>query len=458
MAASATSASRSPGRASVLINARLLDPESGSDEPGGLLIEDGRIADLGPHLRRNAPAGAEVIDCKGHLVIPGLIDMQVFAGEPGLEHRETLASASRAAAAGGVTTIVCMPSTDPVIDDMALVDYVQRRARDTAIVNVHTMAALTKGLAGREMSEIGLLSGAGAVAFSNGRRSLADAGIMRRAMAYAKDFDALIVHATEDESLAGQGVMNEGEVSARLGLPGAPAMAELILLERDIRLVELTGCRYHAAQLSTGAAIDAVRAAKARKLPVTCGATINHLSLNENDIGFYRTFFKLKPPLRTEEDRKALVAGIADGALDVIVSSHDPQGSDGKRRPFAEAETGAIGLETLLPAALRLHHSGDVELSTLLRTMTVNPARILGLDGGRLRKGAPADLAVVDPDAPFIVDKSRLQSRSRNTPFDEARLQGIVLRTLVAGRTVYPYAEGSGGASASVHAKQRAGE
>jgi len=438
-------ATKTPRRATdtpaiVLINARLVDPESGRDEPGGLLIEDGLIADLGPHLRRNAPNGATVIDAKGHLVIPGLIDMQVFTGEPGLEHRETLASASRAAAAGGVTTMICMPTTDPVIDDLALVDFVRRRARDTALVHVHTFAALTKGLKGEEMSEIGLLRSAGAVALSNGRRSVANAGVMRRALTYARDFDVLVVSATEDETLAGAGVMNEGEVSARLGLPGSPGTAEVIALERDLRLVELSGGRYHAAQLSTGDAIDAVRAAKARKLPVTCGATINHLTLNENDIGSYRTFFKLRPPLRGEDDRRALVAGVADGTIDVIVSSHDPQGTDGKRRPFAEAAYGAIGLETLLPAALRLHLNGEIGLMPLLAAMTINPARILGLPSGRLGKGAPADIVVLDLEAPFMVDKAKMHSLSRNTPFDEARMQGIVRQTIVSGQPVYPFA------------------
>ncbi len=433
-----------PIDATVLINARLVDPETKRDEQGGLLIENGMIADLGPHLRRNAPEGAKVIDCRGHLVIPGLIDMQVFTGEPGLEHRETLASASRAAASGGVTTMICMPTTDPVIDDMALVDFVQRRARDTALVNVHTMAALTKGLKGDEMSEIGLLVGAGAIALSNGRRSVANAGVMRRALTYARDFGALVVSATEDEPLAGAGVMNEGEVSARLGLPGSPATAEVIALERDLRLAELTGGRYHAAQLSCGEALGAIAAAKARKLAVTCGVTVNHLTLNENDIGSYRTYFKLRPPLRGEADRKAMVAGIADGTVDVIVSSHDPQGTDGKRRPFAEAAYGAIGLETLLPAALRLHLNGEIDLMPLLAAMTINPARILGLPGGRLQKGAPADIVVIDMEAPFMVDKTKMHSRSRNTPFDEARMQGIVKYTMVAGKLVYPFKDDLG--------------
>ncbi|MEZ5774852.1 MAG: dihydroorotase [Hyphomicrobiaceae bacterium] len=423
-----------------LFNARLLDPATGRSERGGVLVENGLVADCGPHLRRNAAEGAEPIDCQDNLVIPGLIDMQVFTGEPGLEHRETLSSASRAAAAGGVTTMVCMPDTDPVIDDVALVDFVQRRARDTAIVRVETMAALTKGLKGAEMAEIGLLRSAGAIAFSNGRRSVANSKVMSRALLYAKDFGALVVHHTEDPDLADVGVMNDGLVSSRLGLPGVPSAAETIMVERDIRLVELTGGRYHAGLITCAASLEVIRRAKAQGLPVTCGVSVNHLTLNENDIGSYRTFFKLSPPLRTEEDRRAIVEGVADGSVDVIVSSHDPQGSDGKRRPFVEAAYGAVGLETLLPAALRLHHSGDVPLERLVRAMTLNPARLLGLAGGRLEKGAPADLAVVDTDAPFMVDRAKLNSRSRNTPFDEARLQGIVRRTIVAGRSVYPFA------------------
>jgi dihydroorotase len=424
-----------------LINARLVDPASGRDEAGGLLIENGVISDLGPHLRRSAPRDAVVVNCEDNLVIPGLVDMQVFTGEPGLEHRETLASASQSAAAGGVTTMIVMPSTDPVIDDMALVDFVTRRARDTAIVRVHTMAALTKGLHGKEMSEIGLLKKAGAVAFSNGRRSVASAKVMRRALTYANDFDALVVHHTEDDDLADVGVVNEGEISARLGLPGVPKAAEIIMLERDIRLAELSGGRYHAAQISCRESLDAIRAAKRRKLKVTCGVSINHLTLNEIDIGSYRTFHKMRPPLRSEDDRRAMVEGIADGAIDVIVSSHDPQGTDGKRRPFADAAEGAAGLETLLPAALRLVHSGDVKLMNLLAAMAVRPATLLGLPVGRLAKGAPADLAIVDLGTPWMLDRHELRSKAKNSPFHEAKFQGRVIRTLVAGETVYHYAQ-----------------
>lgn len=426
--------------ATVFINARIVDPSSNRDEPGGLLVRDGMIADIGGHLRRNAPEGAEVIDCRGHVLAPGLIDAQVFTGEPGFEHRETLKTASHAAAAGGVTTIVVMPETNPVIDQVALVDFIQRRARDNALVHVHTMAAMTKGLKGEEMTEIGLLKRAGAIAFSNGKSSVANTRVMRNVLNYAKDFGALVVHHTEDPYLSASGAMNSGEVAARLGLPGSPKLAETIVLERDVRLVEMTGGRYHAATISCEESLAVVRNAKARKLPVTCGVSINHLTLNENDIGSYRTFLKVRPPLRREEDRAAMVRGIANGDIDIIVSSHDPQDADTKRRPFAEAADGAVGLETLLPAALRLVHAGDVTLQVLLKAMTINPARLLGLHSGRLVKGAIADLVLFDLGEPWVLNKDLLRSRSKNSPFDEAKMQGRVLRTVVAGETVYEYA------------------
>ena len=431
---------RTNSKPTVFINARVIDPASNRDEPGGLLVKDGLIADVGAHLRRNAPEGAVVIDCKGHVLAPGLIDAQVFSGEPGFEHRETLKTASHAAAAGGVTTMVVMPETNPVIDQVALVDFIQRRARDNAVVHVHTMAAMTKGLKGEEMTEIGLLKRAGAIAFSNGKTSVANTRVMRNVLNYAKDFGALVVHHTEDPYLSGSASMNSGEVAARLGLPGSPKLAETIVLERDVRLVEMTGGRYHAATISCEESLDVVRRAKARKLAVTCGVSINHLTLNENDIGSYRTFLKVRPPLRREEDRVAMVRGVASGDIDIIVSSHDPQDADTKRRPFAEAADGAVGLETLLPAALRLMHAGDIPLHVLLRAMTINPARLLGLHSGRLVKGAIADLVLFDLGEPWVVNKDLLKSRSKNSPFDEAKMQGRVLRTVVAGETVFEYA------------------
>ena len=425
------------------VNARLLDPASGYDQPGNLLVEDGKIVDLGPDLfNEGVPEGVETVECGGKVLCPGLVDMRVFTGEPGAEHRETLAMTSQAAAAGGVTTVIVMPNTDPVIDDVALVDFMERRARDTAIVNVHPMAALTKGLKGQEMTEIGLLKEAGAVAFTDGDKAVSNAQVMRRAMAYAKFFDALLVQHAEDPSLA-SGVMHEGELSSRWGLAGIPAVAETIMIERDLRLLEMTGGRLHIAQISCEASVDIIRAAKNRGLPVTCGVSAAHLQLNELDIQGYRTFFKLSPPLRSEQDRQALVAGLADGTIDVIVSGHDPQDADVKRRPFDEAAFGAIGLETLLPAGLALVHAGDVPLARLLDTMTHVPADLLGLGTGRLAAGLPADLILIDTDVPWQLKPEKLKSVSKNTPFEDRRFQGRVLRTIVGGRMAFVHGEES---------------
>jgi dihydroorotase len=416
-------------------NARLIDPAGNRDERGSLLVRDGLIQDLGPRI--GDVADAQVFDCDGQVLAPGLIDMRAFIGEPGGPYRETLKSAGEAAAAGGVTTVVSMPDTSPVLDDPAVIDFIVRRARDTSIVNICPAAALTKGLEGREMAEIGRLKEAGAIAFTDGARSVTNAQVMRRALTYARDFDALIIHHVEDPDLVGQGVMNEGEFASRLGLPGIPREAETVMLERDMRLVRLTGGRYHAAMISCADSAEIVQAAKARGLPVTCGVSINHLTLNENDIGDYRTFLKLAPPLRHEDDRQAMIEALADGTIDVIVSDHNPQDVENKRLPFAEAADGAVGLETLLSAALRLVHSGRIALPRLLQALSTKPAEILGLPGGRLGVGAPADLIVFDPDAPYVLDKRRLRSLSKNTPFDEARLEGQVTVTLVAGRIVF---------------------
>ncbi|MHC5653138.1 dihydroorotase [Stappia sp.] len=421
----------------VLANARVIDPARGLDAPGSVILSGGAILAAGPEAQnQGAPEGAEIIDVAGAVVAPGLIDVGVTVGEPGGEHRETLASASRAAAAGGVTTFLTAPDTDPVIDDPALVDFILRRARDTAIVNVHPLAALTKGLGGEEMSEIGLLGEAGAVAFSNGHHSVTHAGVMRRLLTYARDFDALVMHHTEDPDLSGSGVVNESLAASWKGLPSIPREAEIIMLERDLRLVALTRARYHAQTISCGESARAVARARDAGCDVTAAVTINHLTLNENDIGPYRTFFKMSPPLRSEDERQAMVAALADGTLDIIISNHDPQDVETKRLPFAEAADGAIGLETLLSAGLRLVHSGDLGLSTLLAAMTCNPARRFGLPGGRLSAGAPADVVVFDPDMPWVLDKEKLHSRSKNSPFEDARFTGKVLKTIVAGRIV----------------------
>jgi len=421
-----------------LVNARLVDPEALSETRGGVLVAGGRILDLGPAVTADAaPADARVVDCGGDVVSPGLIDMQAFVGEPGAEHRETIATATLAAAAGGVTTILASPTTSPAVDDPAVVDFVLRRARDTGHVRVLPMAALTKGCEGREIAEIGLLKLAGAAAFSDGASSLSSARVMRRALTYAQDFDALIVHFPQDRELAEGGVMNESEMALRLGLAGIPGEAETIILDRDLRLLALTQGRYHASIVAAPRSLEALRAAKARGQNVTCGTSINHLTLNEGDIGDYRTFLKLRPPLRRERDRRILLEALAEGLVDVIVSDHDPQDVETKRLPFASAEFGAIGLETMLSAGLRLVHAGELSLSRLIAAMTSRPAEILGLEQGRLKKSAPADLIRFDPDAPFVVDPAKLHSRCRNTPFDGALLQGVVKQTLVAGDVVW---------------------
>ncbi|HEY2445114.1 MAG TPA: dihydroorotase [Rhizomicrobium sp.] len=419
-------------------NARLLDPASELDVPGALLVENGLIREVGPRLFHDAPPGdAELVDCKGRALAPGLIDMRVFTGEPGSEHRETLESAGRAAAAGGVTTMVVMPNTEPVIDEPSLVEFVRRRAAATACVRVLPMAALTHGLQGEAMTEMGLLIEAGAVGFTDGDRTIADAGVMRRALAYASTFGALVAGHAEEPALVKGAAMNEGEFATRLGVPSAPAAAEAIIVERDIRLMELTGVRYHLGQISTRAALEAVIAARSRGLSISCAVSAHHLALNEFDVGSYLTFRKVKPPLRSEEDRVAMVEGVADGTIDVIVSSHDPQAADTKRQTFAQAAFGAVGLETLLPVSLQLHHNGQAGLLRVLGALTDRPARVLQLDSGRLARGLAADLVIFDSDEPFAVDPGKLHSRARNTPFEGRTFQGRVYRTYVDGVCVF---------------------
>ena len=422
----------------VLLNARLIDPAAGTETRGGLLMIDGLIADLGGAVTRDSvPADAEIIDCAGDMVAPGLIDMRAFVGEPGAEHRETMASASAAAAAGGVTTMVAMPDTHPVVDDPAVVDFIKRRARDTSRVRVLPSAAITKGLHGKEIAEIGLLLDSGAVAFTDGLHSIRNAQVMRRAMTYGRDFDALIMHFAQDEDLAGSGVMNAGEFATRLGLGGIPVEAETIALDRDLRLVNMIKGRYHASLVSAAPSLEIIARAKDAGLKVTCATSINHLTLNENDIGAYRSFFKLSPPLRQETDRIAMVEALASGLIDVIVSDHNPQDVETKRLPFGEAAPGAIGLETILSAGLRLVHAGQVNLPRLLHALSTRPAEILGLPQGRLQKGAPADVIRFDPEEPYVLDPALLHSRSRNTPFDWARMEGKVKLTVVAGEIVW---------------------
>jgi dihydroorotase len=431
----------------VISNARVIDPATNRDTLGAVLVENGRIAGISDGAPQGVPDGAERIDAQGLIVAPGLIDMRVFTGEPGHEYRETLASAADAAAAGGVTSFVLMPDTTPVIDDGALVDFILRRAQAKASVNVLPSAALTRGLRGEEITEYGLLQEAGAVALTDGRASIQSAGLLRAAFSYARNFDMPVMHQPAERSLIGDGVMNEGLLASISGLKGIPVEAETIPLARDLQLAALTDVRYHAAQISTGGAVELMAAAKRRSGRVSAGISINNLSLNENDVAPYRTFFKLSPPLRSEDDRRAVIDGLVAGTIDTIHSAHDPQDSEVKRQPFAEASDGAIGLETLLAAALRLVHSGDVPLMTVLRAMTSRPAEILGLNSGRLAVGAPADLIVFDPDFPWVVTEPSIRSRSRNTAFEGARMQGAVMHSFVAGRPVFSHAATREGAA-----------
>jgi len=422
----------------VLENVRIVDPSRNLDEVGAIIIKDGVIAASGRDaLHQGRPEGATVRGCNGLIAAPGLIDARVFSGEPGGEHRETIASAGKAAAAGGITSFIMMPDTDPVIDDIALVEFVRKNARDASPVHIYPAAALTKGLAGEEMTEIGLLKDAGAVAFTNGRKPLHNAQVLRRALTYARDFNAVISMEVRDKYLGAEGVMNEGLLASWLGLSGIPREAEIIPLERDLRIAGLTQGRYHVAQISVPGSVEALNIAKARGAKVSSGISINNLALNENDIGEYRSFFKLYPPLRAEDDRKAMVEALAKGEIDIIVSSHDPQDVDTKRLPFAEAANGAIGLETMLAAALRLYHDGSVPLMRLIDAMSTSPARLFGLPGGSLKPGAPADITLIDLEEPWLCFKDQLVSRSKNTPFEDARFSGRAVATYVGGKPVW---------------------
>ncbi|MFQ5938626.1 MAG: dihydroorotase [Alphaproteobacteria bacterium] len=426
-----------PGRVAY-VNARLLDPASGLDAPGALLTEGEAIADFGPNLFQDGvPDGIEVIDCRGCCLAPGLVDMRVQLREPGEEHKETIATASRAAAAGGITSMASLPNTDPAVDGVAVVEFVARRAREVKMVKVFTYAAVTRGLAGREITEMGLLAEAGAVAFSDGVKAVADPLVMRRALSYARTFDLLIAQHPEEPSLAADGVMNEGEIATRLGLTGIPAVAEPIMVERDIRLVELTGGRYHAAHLSTAAAVEQIHQAKERGLPVTCDTAPAYFALNETAVGDYRTFAKLSPPLRSEADRRAIADGLKDGTIDAIASDHAPHDQDSKRLPFAQAADGIVGLETLLALSLELYHNGHLPLLEALGALTFRPAELLALPAGRFKKGAPADLVLFDLDQPWQIEIDNFRSKSKNSPFDGRPVQGRVLRTVVDGRGVF---------------------
>ena len=420
------------------VGARLVDPATGYDGPGGLVVADGRIVRVSREAAFNGlPDGARVIDAAGALLCPGLIDLRVKTGEPGSEPKETLKSAARAAAAGGVTSIVVQPDTDPVIDDPAVVDFILRRARDIELVHVYPAGAATKGCLGQGMAEIGLMREAGCVYVTDADRPIVDSRVMRRLLAYAGGLGVLVAHRPSDPWLAAGASATESEFSGRMGLASEPVAAETIMLERDIALVALTGTRLMVDQVSAAAPLESLARAKDRGLPILATASINHLSFNELDIGDYRTFCKLVPPLRGEDDRLALIDALASGLVDIVVSAHAPAPAEDKRLPFDEAAPGAIGLETLLPALLTLHHEGRVPLIRLIEAATLAPAKAIGLSAGRLAVGAPADLLLCDIDAPRLIDAAELISKSKNSAFDGRRLQGRVLMTLVDGRVVH---------------------
>ena len=420
----------------LIAGARIIDPASGRDAGGDILIKNGRIAAIGNSV---AADGARRIEAAGLVAAPGLVDVLVKTGEPGAEQRESLRSAGQAAAAGGVTTMVVSPQSDPAIDEPAMVDFILRRGRTRAPVHIVPAGGLSRGLEGRILAEIGLMKEAGAVLFSHGDSAIGNAALMRNALLYARGMDVLIAARPISPDLGAGGVMNSGDFAARLGLPAIPAVAERIMVERDIALAEATGARLMIDQLSTAAALDAVRRAKARGVSIYCSASIYHLTLNELDVGDYRTFAHLSPPLRSGDDRKALVAGLGEGVIDALVSGHDPRPAEEKRLPFAQSAPGAIGLELLLAGALSLVHNGDVPLKAVLQALTCGPASMLGLEAGRLETGAAADLVLFDADAPWVCDAQKLHSKSKNTPYDGRRMQGKVAMTFVDGQCVYPF-------------------
>jgi len=416
--------------------ARLLDPETGLDTLGDLLVEGDRIAAVGGDLAAGC-RDVETVNADGLCLAPGLVDMRVQLREPGAEHMESIETGGQAAAAGGITTMVALPNTDPPVDDVSVVEFLARRAREVKLAKIHTYAAATKGLGGRDLSEMGLLAANGALGFTDGVQAVADALVMRRVLAYARTFDLLVIQHPEEPSLARAGEVSEGEIATRLGLSAITPAAEVIIIERDLRLVEITGGRYHAAHVSTAAGIEAIRRAKAQGLLVTCDTAPPYFALNETAIGDYRTFAKLSPPLRSESDRRAVIEGLRDGTIDAIASDHAPWDQDSKRLPFSSAAYGIVGLETLLPLSLELYHNRHLDLLALLQRLTWNPAGILRLPVGRLAPGTPADLVLFDPDLPWRISTDEFRSKSKNAPFDGRPVQGRVRRTIVDGRTIF---------------------
>jgi len=422
-----------------LINARIVDPKNHIDEMGGLIInEKGKIKAVGKSVsNENIPNNIEKIDLKKMLLMPGIVDMRIFVGEPGFEYKENFRTLSNAALAGGVTSVVSMPNTSPVIDNVSMVDFLKRRGRDKSKINIFPAASLTKNTQGEQMTEFGLLKRKGIVAFTDGIKSVQNPQLMTRIMDFASQSQSLIIQHAEDNVLSEGGLINDGEISTRLGLQGIPSLAEKIIVERDLSFLEEHFCRYHISQVSSEKTVSIIKKAKNDGKVFSAGVSINNLALNENDIGDFKTFLKLSPPLRTENDRLSLIRGINDDALDVIVSDHKPEDEESKRLTFSKAATGAVGVETLLPLALELYHNESIKLEKLLSTITSNPAKILNINKGSLDIGNDADLCVLDINKPWVVKKNDLRSKSKNTPIENRKLQGEVLKTFVKGVILY---------------------
>ena len=422
-----------------LINARIIDPKNQMDEIGGLIIDiNGKIKAVGKKVANgNLPTGAEKIDLKRKILIPGIVDMRVFVGEPGYEYKENFRTLSNAALSGGVTSVVSMPNTSPVIDNVSMVDFLKRRGRDKAKINIYPAASLTKNIEGKQMTEFGLLKRKGIIAFTDGLKTVQNPQVMSRIMNYAGESGALIMQHAEDNILSAGGLINEGEISTRLGLKGIPFLAEKIIVERDLSFLEEYHCRYHISQISSGKTLSTIKRAKEEGKIFSTGVSINNLSLNENDIGDFRTFLKLSPPLRTEQDRLSLINAIDEGLIEVIVSDHKPEDEESKRLTFAQAATGATGIETLLPLALELFHNGSLKLNKIIASLTLNPAKILGIDKGSLQIGRDADLCVVDINKPWVVNKDELLSKSKNTPIEDRKLQGQIIKTFIKGEIAF---------------------
>ena len=423
----------------ILINARIIDPSQKMDEKGSVVIDDkGKIKTIGKNVKRSdAASSAEVIDLKNYIVIPGIVDMKAFVGEPGYEYKENFRTLSQAALAGGVTSVVTMPNTKPIIDNVSMVDFIIRRGRDKASINLFPCASLTREIGGNEMSEFGLLSKKGIIGFTDAIKTVQNTETMSKIMDYASDIGVLIMQHVEDYELSKNGCINNGEVSTRLGLEGISYIAEKIIIERDLSLLSEFPCRYHINQISSKDSLDVIKRNKEKGLKFSVGVSINNLSLNENDIGDFKTFLKLSPPLRLEDDRTSLVSGIKSGLIDVIVSDHTPEDEEGKRLPFAQAATGAIGIETLLPLALEMHHNESLDLTKIIETLTINPAKILKINKGTIKKGSDADICVFDLDKPWAVKGDDLKSKSKNTAIEGRKLQGKVFMTFLNGDLVF---------------------